>query len=545
MCSACHEAKEQPKITSNTSLLYVTKLLEVAVALGEKPFDVLIGAILQQDTLACPKCTQQACVTRRFQALPAVYTLSLVWPSSRPRRTFLNDFFNAVSMQIDLRSICALDLKDANAKTSNYNFRGMILYYGRHYTAVFYHSSMQRWLRFDDTRVDPIGRYWHEVTDWCVQSRFQPSMLFYERETPDQDYYEPVPQDVIPRPLPETPKMDAPDETKIELVCPRLEGPVYRKSKKQWILQWAKLHEWTLGFFEKPQQAYVPHLGRYEVCRRDPPVLEIPVASIQLVEQDRTSHNFSRKPFYINIVATNDMAAPITAGESATASSQVAGSIPLEYTLFVENEGPYARWISALSAASDILKRAQKQQEENERSAKRDGEQTSNGDAPPRRKKIVDNEDYFNRDTPTPSDYQSTPSSSSSTANTTSLASAVGVNGAPPHLPYFSNGTEGSSALAFAPNASLEDLRRIAEMESQTTPRNNGEARSAEEQNATILHGNATAAHPEQPHEMQQPVQPLQFQPLQQFLQPLELQPLKLEPLDLQPMSPGQTNPFS
>jgi hypothetical protein len=457
VCSICDHTEDKPALATNTHLLIVSKVVEAAAALGEKPFDELIGASFQGDSLPCPKCKEEALITKRFKSLPAVYTLSLVWPTSRPRRTFLNDFFNTISMEIDLRNLCSIDMKGAKKQTSKYRLRGMILYYGRHYTAVFYHASLGRWLRFDDSRVDPVARHWHELTDWCVQSRFQPSVLFYERENVGSktDFYDPVPQDVIPRPLREpapAPAFDPQIPAELAPKCPALEGPVYRKNKKQWTYQWAKLHDWTLSFYSKAQKAYSSAHGRWVQTRRDAAILVLPIGSLASVEMDTRTHNFSRKPFYMKISVSSDTASSDSASGTAQTPGAVAAPTPAEeYILYVEQEAPFVQWISALNRASELL-----QQMKN-----------TDKDVIRRRSRFIDN------------DFD-TPSYGALTGGTSSIPL-----------------DEARSALEFAPNASLDDLARIAQMESGS-PRDEDPS-SSEDEKTTILHPAAATAQPPAP----------------------------------------------
>lgn len=427
VCSHCDYDSQQPATSLNTMLLYVSRLVETAQVLGEKPLDDLIGALNQQDAINCPKCSKpHAVITKEIKSLPEVFSLSTVWPSSRPSRSLLNDFLNTISTQIDLQSIGAVDMKLKKTANTNYHLRGMILYYGRHYTACFYHASVGRWLRFDDSRVDPIGRYWHEVTDFCVRSRFQPSVLFYERETPGQTYYESVPQDVIPRSLP---IMESPQRSKARepsLHCPRLEGPVYRKIKKNWHLSWFKLSEFCVTLYSRAQKTFAPQYGGWVQSRRDPPTLLLPVDTIKTIEQDKSSHNFNRKPHYLKIVAQSD-----------DASSQD----PLEILLFVEGPEPFAQILSALIQAKDVINKANK------------------GSARRQRSVIIDNAQL-----------------------------GFGMeNGKDEHNPD-------ANALDFAPNASIEDLRRIAEMESGT-PREEG----SDEETPTTVIGSPVPSHTASP----------------------------------------------
>lgn len=414
MCSKCDYDGEQTPTSMNTVLVYVTWLVETAKVLGEKPLDELLGAMSQQDDIRCPKCSaSEAIVAKQVRSLPNVFTISTVWPSSRPSRTLLNDFLNTISVQIDLQSLGAVDMKLKKAQNPTYHLRGMILYYGRHYTACFYHASVGRWLRFDDSRVDPIGRYWHEVTDFCVRSRFQPSVLFYERESDGQVYYESVPQDVIPRPLSimDSPKRPTAERYKGTIpaapVCPSLEGPVYRKNKKQWSLSWFKLSNWTVALYSRAQKVFSRQHGGWVQSQRDPPLLLIPVITITSIEHDSAPHNFNRKPHYLKILAK---------GDNSSSTPTAPSSDSIEVLLFVEGEGPFAQILSALIQAKEVLQKA------------------SVGEERPR-SVIIDNGSFRSGGSPT-SDV---------------------------------------NALDFAPNASMDDLRRIAEMESGTVRDNSDE----------------------------------------------------------------------
>lgn len=419
VCSHCDHDSELPATTVNTLLLYISRLIETSQVLGEKPLDDLIGALNQQEAMSCPKCSKpNALVTKQIKSLPEVFTLSTVWPSSRPSRQLLNDFLNTISTQIDLQSIGAVDMKLKKTSNTNYHLRGMILYYGRHYTACFYHSSVGLWFRFDDSRVDPIGRHWHDVTDFCVRSRFQPSVLFYEREAPGQQYYESVPQDVVPRSLPimESPSKHA-QTPNTSPSCPSLEGPVHRKIKKNWSLCWLRLSNWTVSLYARAQKTYAHSYGGWVQSRRDPPNLLLPISAITSIDHDTASHNFNRKPHYLKISAMSD-----------DSTSQE----PTEILLFVDGAEPFAQILSALTQAKDVLDKSVK------------------GSARRQRSVIIDTAQL---------DYSR--------------------NGAAP------NGARTETdALDFAPNASLDDLRRIAEMEAGT-PR--GEGSDEEETPTTVI----------------------------------------------------------
>lgn len=51
-----------------------------------------------------------------------------------------------------------------------YIFRGMIVFYGRHYMAYFYSERHDAWYRFDDESINRVGN-WADVCDKCVKGR--------------------------------------------------------------------------------------------------------------------------------------------------------------------------------------------------------------------------------------------------------------------------------------------------------------------------------------------------------------------------------------
>jgi ubiquitin C-terminal hydrolase len=64
---------------------------------------------------------------------------------------------------------------------TNFIFRGMICYYGRHYWAYFYSESFDTWFQFDDEHLRKIGNF-SQVIEKSMKGKAIPRVLFYERE---------------------------------------------------------------------------------------------------------------------------------------------------------------------------------------------------------------------------------------------------------------------------------------------------------------------------------------------------------------------------
>lgn len=135
-------------------------------------------------------------------ALPRIFAFSLVWPSESASRAEVEGCMLLLGQALDLRQLFCLsaDLaasagsgdggggasptsasSPAVAGSNCYRLRGFICYYGRHYICFMYSSSLATWLIFDDRRVGKVGTL-ADVCRKCVDSRYQPTVVFYEQE---------------------------------------------------------------------------------------------------------------------------------------------------------------------------------------------------------------------------------------------------------------------------------------------------------------------------------------------------------------------------
>jgi hypothetical protein len=62
---------------------------------------------------------------------------------------------------------------------------GMICYYGQHYSAFVFSPDIREWTLFDDTMVKSIGPHWSDLITKCKTGHYQPSLLFYQKCTPE------------------------------------------------------------------------------------------------------------------------------------------------------------------------------------------------------------------------------------------------------------------------------------------------------------------------------------------------------------------------
>jgi len=124
-------------------------------------------------------------IEHHLQVLPEVFAASIVWDTPTPTLNELDTVLRSLSLQIDLSNIFLME--DSNVSQNSpslYKFRGMICYYGKHYSAYFYNTKLSQWYVYDDTTVKALGSHWPAVRDRCLRGRLQPSVVFYEREEP-------------------------------------------------------------------------------------------------------------------------------------------------------------------------------------------------------------------------------------------------------------------------------------------------------------------------------------------------------------------------
>ena len=74
--------------------------------------------------------------------------------------------------------VCEVSDSPSNA---TYVFRGMIVYYGRHYWAYFYSQKFDTWFQFDDEKISRIGNF-ADVVDKCVRAKAIPRTCFLEKQ---------------------------------------------------------------------------------------------------------------------------------------------------------------------------------------------------------------------------------------------------------------------------------------------------------------------------------------------------------------------------
>jgi len=183
-CKSCGATTEPIHSTLFTAYAYAAGLRAVYQKYPTASFCQLIS-LAGADKRCCPnreKCNNLCPIKHSLKSLPEVFTTSIVWDSADASVAEVESFLNMISWQIDLGNIFSLKL--VGRTSCLYRLRGMICYYGKHYTAYFYSVEHQQWFVYDDSTVKAIGIDWPTIRKRCLKGHLQPAMLFYECDEP-------------------------------------------------------------------------------------------------------------------------------------------------------------------------------------------------------------------------------------------------------------------------------------------------------------------------------------------------------------------------
>lgn len=211
-CRQCGETNEPLMNTDFLYRVYAQELLQFAK--GKSMEDVL--QLEAQGGCVAPECVSKcdACKGGKMQLnkwilkLPMVFAVSVIWASAHVDKSDVKAWMELLTRQnarakkestdeqtLDLGKIFRVD--QTAQGSSEYLFRGMVCYYGRHYVGFFKSRTVEngvsheRWFLFDDTRVKPVGT-WEDVRSRVERGVYQPTLIFYERKGIEQDKLEKV-----------------------------------------------------------------------------------------------------------------------------------------------------------------------------------------------------------------------------------------------------------------------------------------------------------------------------------------------------------------
>jgi len=147
-------------------------------------FGRLIGAAVSEDAQKGENGQRAAVKAKPTEVL----AVGLNWPSAQSPLELLESLTDLISPVVDFTHVYDVSEGGKTAQSPEEHLmllRGMICYYGQHYIAFVFNPDVMEWTLFDDAVVKSIGPNWADLTMRCLNGHYQPSLLFYQRCSPE------------------------------------------------------------------------------------------------------------------------------------------------------------------------------------------------------------------------------------------------------------------------------------------------------------------------------------------------------------------------
>ncbi|XP_013386619.1 uncharacterized protein LOC106156068 isoform X1 [Lingula anatina] len=141
-----------------------------------RAFSLLLrNASSEGDMRSCPSdCGERIPIRKNLINCPDVVSIGLIWDSDRPDSDHITQVNRCIGKNIVLYHLFHL----ADTRASTLELRGVVCYYGKHYSTFFF-TKKGIWIYFDDATVREIGPDWSRVVDKMCRGRYQPLLLLY------------------------------------------------------------------------------------------------------------------------------------------------------------------------------------------------------------------------------------------------------------------------------------------------------------------------------------------------------------------------------
>ena len=201
VCNACGHRGDPICSQVFNVYAYTMGVLEIARTHPTLNFGQSLRQIdLQERTCSNSDCGKQASVCHFIHNPPTIFSIGVVWDTDQPTSENIQKFLDRMDTTIKLEDIFSQVVVDSNKAepVAPYALRGLMCYYGQHYSAFFFHEKTKNWFSFDDTSVRPISVDFLQVKEKCVKGKLQPSVLFYERAPTSPPLQPALHQDTAP-----------------------------------------------------------------------------------------------------------------------------------------------------------------------------------------------------------------------------------------------------------------------------------------------------------------------------------------------------------
>lgn len=177
-CYDCGLESRRMKYTSFFHQINANALRTMKVTCPESSFDELLNQVEMNHQLACDPeyggCGKLNYIHHILSTPPHVFTTVLGWQTTSESVEDIKATLATLTTEIDISVLYrGLDPKNKHRLVS------VVCYYGQHYHCFAYSHDHERWMMYDDNRVQVIGS-WEEVLAMCEKGHLQPQVLFYE-----------------------------------------------------------------------------------------------------------------------------------------------------------------------------------------------------------------------------------------------------------------------------------------------------------------------------------------------------------------------------
>jgi len=162
----------------NTFVKYflVQEVLEYLTG-PKSALDEILQTLLGKNALRCEHCENSQRIPLSLQNSPTSITLGFIWASYTAPKDQIRQFMGSLTPTIDLQK----PFFSMGSVNNTAELQGFICYYGAHYVAFHCNLKNEVWTMFDDTLVKEVGNF-QQVQQKCVDSHFQPTIMFFERK---------------------------------------------------------------------------------------------------------------------------------------------------------------------------------------------------------------------------------------------------------------------------------------------------------------------------------------------------------------------------
>eukprot|EP01026_Neomeris_dumetosa_P048108 TRINITY_DN41526_c0_g1_i11.p1 TRINITY_DN41526_c0_g1~~TRINITY_DN41526_c0_g1_i11.p1 ORF type:complete len:371 (-),score=50.99 TRINITY_DN41526_c0_g1_i11:2089-3129(-) len=155
-------------------------LREAADKMFDESFETILNWSVAPDQITNVENIQKGPPKRtKLAQPPGVFTIALVWESPSVVPSEISTTVDVLDTELDLSKL--FDGLEEQRSKSQYYLQCVVCYYRHHYYSFAFLEELDKWLLFDDTKIQIVGNF-RKVQAMIVHEAWQPILLFYEQD---------------------------------------------------------------------------------------------------------------------------------------------------------------------------------------------------------------------------------------------------------------------------------------------------------------------------------------------------------------------------